>query len=72
MKALFLRECEDNDNRRYSDRILKSTFISPDCPRDFYRAQNDKYSDLRNGVSVTVMAVAAELHCDFLIPEHIA
>lgn len=48
----------------------RKTRISPFCPRDFYETQNDKHSDLTvcktNGV--TVMAVAADSHCDFLIP----
>ena len=43
--------------------------ISPNCPRDFYASRDDKHSDLRSKASVTVMAVAADLHRNFLIPE---
>ena len=36
----------------------------------FYDSQNDKHSDFEPFTSsVTVMAVAADFHCDFLIPE---
>ena len=41
----------------------------PICPRDLYESQNDKHSDLRSEASVTVMAVAADFHRNFLIPE---
>ena len=46
--------------------------ISPFCPRDFYVSRADKHSDLtreRFAPRVTVMAVAADFHRDFLIPE---
>ena len=43
--------------------------ISPNCPRDFYASRDDKHSDLRSKASVTVMAVAADLHRNFLITE---
>ena len=45
--------------------------IPPSCPKDFYMAQNGKHSDLTclSSTGDTVMAVAADSHRDFLIPE---
>ena len=41
----------------------------PFCPRVFYVSRGDKHSDLTCIAGDTVMAVAADSHRDFLIPE---
>ena len=71
--------CECGRRKKIPCRICRLPHL-PICPRDFYRPQNDKHSDLRTSGkptrssvfsqnSVTVMAVAADFHRDFLIPE---
>ena len=42
---------------------------SPHLPKRPFQLQNDKHSDLTAKCRITVMAVAADFHCDFLIPE---
>jgi len=48
--------------------------VSPHLPKRPLLAQSDKHSDLtvRLPNRDTVMAVAADSHCDFLIPERVA
>ena len=60
IKAPFSEECID----------IAWYPLSSLCPRDFYRSQSDKHSDLRGHASVTVMAVATDFHRDSLITWH--
>ena len=60
IKAPFSEECID----------IAWYPLSSLCPRDFYRSQSDKHSDLRGHASVTVMAVATDFHRDSLITLH--
>ena len=50
-------------------RVVACSFFAKDssfCPRDLYDSQLDKHSDLTARGRVTVMAVAADFHRDFL------
>ena len=55
--------------RKRNGTLLKAVLKLPMLPKSLLSAQNDKHSDLRIS-SDTVMAVAADSHRDFLIPEY--
>ena len=48
--------------------VLQSTLASPFARKSFYVSQNGEHSDLLQR-QITVMAVAADFHRDFLTPE---
>ena len=67
--------CRQKTSSYYSCHSKDTLPVSPSADtlqiaQEFFRvSRSDKHSDLRSEASVTVMAVAADFHRNFLIPE---